>query len=94
MNFSTACNRLLTAFAKITNVLISTCYRNSEKENSYIVIGKWKTRQALERHFQRNEFELLLGAARVLGETFEMNIVEVLKTGGLEFAKEQIHCND
>jgi quinol monooxygenase YgiN len=69
-------------------------YRNSEKENSYIVIGKWKTRQALERHFQRNEFELLLGAARVLGETFEMNIVEVLKTGGLEFAREQIHCND
>ena len=68
-------------------------YLNSEKENSYIVIGEWKTRQAMERHFQRNEFELLLGAARVLGETFEMNIADVLKTGGFELARKQIHRN-
>lgn len=65
-------------------------YRDSEKENSYIVIGEWKTHQAMEQHFQTNEFELLIGAARVLGETFEMNIAEVSKTGGFELAREQI----
>ncbi len=34
--------------------------------------------------------ETLAGAARVLGETFSMNIAEVSKTGGFELAREQI----
>jgi hypothetical protein len=34
--------------------------------------------------------ELYIVAARVLGETFSMNIAEVSKTGGIELAKEQI----
>jgi len=54
------------------------------------VVGEWKTRQAMEKHFQTNDFEVLIGAARVLGETFEMSIAEVSKTGGFELAKEQI----
>ena len=33
--------------------------------------------------FKTQNFAVLIGAARVLGETFEMNIREVLKTGGL-----------
>ncbi len=65
-------------------------YRDSEKENTYILIGEWKTRQAMEKHFQTNDFEVLIGAARVLGETFEMNIAEVSKTGGFELARERI----
>ena len=67
-----------------------TVYRDSEKENTYILVGEWKTRQAMEKHFKTREFELLIGAARVLGETFEMKIAEVSKTGGLELAREQI----
>ncbi|MBW1752374.1 MAG: antibiotic biosynthesis monooxygenase [Deltaproteobacteria bacterium] len=54
----------------------SVC-RDSEKENTYIVVGEWKTRQAMEKHFQTKE-------------TFEMNIAEVTKTGGFELAREQI----
>lgn len=69
-------------------------YQDSEKENSYIVIGEWKTRQAMEQHFKTQEFELLIGAAKVLGETFEMNIAEVLKTGGFELAREQMHSTN
>lgn len=64
--------------------------RDSERENTYIVVGEWQTRQAMERHFQTNDFEVLVGAARILGKTFEMNIAEVSKTGGIELAKEQI----
>jgi quinol monooxygenase YgiN len=67
----------------------SVC-RDSEKENTFIVIGKWRTRPAMEKHFKAQNFEVLIGAARVLGETFEMNIAEVLKTGGFKLAKEQI----
>ena len=65
-------------------------YLDSEKENTYIVVGEWRTRKAMENHFQTREFELLIGAARVLGETFAMNIAEVSKTGGFELAREQI----
>jgi quinol monooxygenase YgiN len=65
-------------------------YRDSEKENTFSVIGKWRTRPAMEKHFKTQNFEVLIGAARVLGETFEMNIAEGLKTGGFELAKKQI----
>ena len=67
-------------------------YRDSEKENTYSVVGEWKTRQAMEKHFKTQDFEVLIGAARVLGEKFEMNIAEVLestttrKAGGLDFS--------
>ncbi len=65
-------------------------YRDSEKENTYSVVGEWKTRPAMEKHFQTRDFEVLIGAARVLGETFEMNIAEVLESGGFKLAREQI----
>jgi quinol monooxygenase YgiN len=65
-------------------------YRDSEKENTFSVIGKWRTRPAMEKHFKTLNFEVLIGAARVLGETFEMNIAEVLETGGFKLASEQI----
>ena len=65
-------------------------YRDSEMENTFSVIGKWRTRQAMEKHFKTPDFEVLIGAARVLGETFEMNTAKVLKTGGFELAKEEI----
>ena len=51
-------------------------YRDSEKENTFSVIGKWRTRQAMQKHFKTQNFEVLIGAARVLGETFEMNIAD------------------
>jgi quinol monooxygenase YgiN len=69
-------------------------YRDFEKEKTYSVVGEWRTRPAMEKHFKTHEFEVLMGAARVLGETFEMNIAEVLKTGGFNLAKEQIASQD
>ena len=65
-------------------------YQDSDKENTYLVVGDWETRQAIEEHFETHEFELLIGAARVTGETFSMNIAEVSKTGGFELASKQI----
>jgi quinol monooxygenase YgiN len=64
--------------------------RDSEKKNIYSVIGEWKTRQAMEKHFQSHDFEVIIGAARVLGESFTINIAEVSKTGGFDLARKQI----
>jgi quinol monooxygenase YgiN len=68
-------------------------YRDFEKENTFSVIGEWRTRPAIEKHFKTQNFEVLIGAARVLGETFEMNIAEVLETGGFKLAKHFHHQN-
>ncbi len=54
-------------------------YRDLEKKNAYSVLGKWKTHQAMEDHFKREKFPVLMGAARVLGEDFEMSIGETLE---------------
>ena len=81
---------LLPGFRKEKGCLEYCLSRDIEKENTYSTVGEWKTRQAMEKHFQTHDFEVLIGAARVLGETFEMNIAEVLESGGFKLAKEQI----
>ena len=79
---------------KENGCLECSLYRDSDKENTVSVIGKWRTRQAMEKHFKTQNFEVLIGAARVLGDTFEMNIAEGLKTGGFELAREQMASQD
>ena len=54
-------------------------YRDLEKKNAYSVLGKWKMRQAMEDHFKQEKFPVLMGAARVLGEDFEMSIPKFWK---------------
>jgi quinol monooxygenase YgiN len=66
-------------------------YRDFEKKDAYRVLAEWKTRQAIEAHFKREKFSVLIGAARVLGEDFEMSIAETLETGGYQFAQEKIY---
>jgi quinol monooxygenase YgiN len=90
--FVNSMRSILDSIRKRKGCLGFSMYRDSEKENTYILVGEWKTRQAMERHFQTREFELLVGAARVLGEDFSMRIAEVMTTGGLELAREQIAC--
>jgi len=88
--FVSSMRSVLPKICKQKDCLDFNVHQDFEKENIYIVMGEWKTRQAMEKHFQTKEFELLIGAARVLGETFAMNIAEVSKTGGFELAREQI----
>ncbi len=61
-------------------------YQDSEKENTYSLVGEWKTRQAMEKHFKNKKFEVLVGAARVLGDTFKMNTGEISEKGGFQLA--------
>jgi quinol monooxygenase YgiN len=75
---------------KAKGCLVYSVYRDTEKEDTYSVVGEWQTRQAREKHFKSHDYEVLIGAARVLGETFEMNFAEVTKSGSLELAREQI----
>ena len=38
----------------------------------------------IQKHFKTQKFEVLIGAARVLGETFEMSMAKVLESGSFE----------
>ena len=81
-------------FRKEKGCLGCSLYRDSEKENTFSVIGKWRTRPAMEKHFKTQNFEVLIGAARVLGDTLEMSIAEVLESGGLELTRKQMASQD
>ncbi len=63
-------------------------YRGIEKANTYIVVGEWKTSQAMDKHFLGNDFSVLIGAAKILGETFEISIGEDSERGRFELAFE------
>ncbi len=85
--FAKSIHSLLLKIRNQTGCLGYSLYQDSEKENTYTLIGEWKTRQAMEKHFQTHDLEVLIGAARVLGETFEMKVAEIVKAGGLELAR-------
>jgi quinol monooxygenase YgiN len=63
---------ILRSIRKEKGCLDFRLYRDSESENTYIIYGEWQTRQGMEKHFKTQEYELLLGAARVLGQTFNI----------------------
>jgi quinol monooxygenase YgiN len=65
-------------------------YRDLEKKDVYRVIGEWKTRQAMEKHFKQKFFPVLIGAVKVLGQDFEMNISKTLEKGSYQLAKKKI----
>lgn len=68
-------------------------YQDSDEENTYRLVGEWETASAMEKHFQTREYELLLAAAKVLGDTFEIETTKVLHIGNLDWAREQIRSH-
>ena len=65
-------------------------YGDIEKENFYSVTAYWKTQEAMEKHFKRKSFSLLVGSTKVLGENLEMKIGETSQRGDATLAGEKI----
>ena len=77
---------LLPEFRKEKGCLAYNLYQDIENENTYSLVAEWQTRKSMEKHFQTLDFEVFIGAARVLGDAFEMNIAEVKEKGGYKLA--------
>jgi len=77
---------LLPEFRKEKGCLAYNLYQDIENENTHSVVAEWQTRKAMEKHFQTLDFEVFIGAARVLGDAFEMSIAEVKEKGGDKLA--------
>jgi quinol monooxygenase YgiN len=65
-------------------------YREFEKENTFCLVGEFATHKAMGTHFQTRDFEVLVGAAGVLGKTFKMIITDILAKGGSDLAKSKL----
>ena len=62
-------------------------YQELEKDNLFMIVGEYDTSEAMEKHFQSDSFEVLLGAARVLGKVVSMSTNNVSEKGGYDLAK-------
>jgi len=81
---------LSAAFRKEDGFLDYSFYLDVQKENTYCLVGEWKTHQDIEKHFKGKNFSVIIGASRVLAETFELSINETTEKGGFNLAKEKI----
>ena len=79
---------LLSGFRKEKGCLDYRVYQLLDEEHAFCIVADWETDEAMQKHFRTQKFEVLIGAARVLGETFEMITAEVLELGGFELSAE------
>jgi quinol monooxygenase YgiN len=77
---------LLPGFRKENGCLDYCVYRDSDEEHVFCIVAEWETHAAIQKHFRTQNFEVLIGAARVLGETFEMITAEYLESEGFELS--------
>jgi quinol monooxygenase YgiN len=78
---------LLPGFCKENGCLDCCMYQDFDEEHAFCIVADWETHEAMQQHFLTQKFEVLIGAARVLGETFEMVMAEVLEIGSYTLAK-------
>ena len=71
---------LLSIFRKEKGCVDCSVCQDLDEEHAYCIVAKWETHEAMQKHFLTRKFEALIGAARVLGETFEMIMAEVLES--------------
>jgi quinol monooxygenase YgiN len=77
---------LASGFRKENGCLDYSVYRDLDGEHAFCIIAEWETHETMQQHFLTQKFEVLIGAARVLGETFEMMMAEVLESGDFELS--------
>ena len=77
---------LLSGFRKEKGCLDYSVYQDFDAEHAFCIVAEWETHEAMQKHFLTHEFEVLIGATRVLGETFEMMMAEVLESGAFELS--------
>ena len=58
--------------SRVKGCVYCSVYQDLDEEHAYCIVAEWETHEAMQKHFLTQKFEVLIGAARVLGETFEM----------------------
>jgi quinol monooxygenase YgiN len=79
---------LVSGFRKEKGCLDYSVYQDFDEECAFCIVAEWETHEAMQNHFLTQNFVVLIGATRVLGETFEMMMAEVLEPGDFELSAE------
>ena len=77
---------LLPGLHKEKGCVDCSVYQNLDEQHAYCIVAKWETHEAMQEHFLTQKFEVLIGAARVLGDTFEMSMAEILELEDFELS--------
>jgi len=77
---------LVSGFRKEKGCLDYCVYQDLDEEHALCIVAEWETDEAMQKHFLTQKFEVLIGAARVLGETFDMIMAEVLESEDFELS--------
>ena len=77
---------LVSGFRKEKGCFDYSMYQDFDREHAFCIVAEWETHEAMQQHFLTQKFEVLIGSARVLGETFEMMMAEVLESEGLKLS--------
>ena len=75
---------LVSGFRKEIGCLDYRVYQDLDEEHAFCIVAEWQTHETMQQHFLAQNFVVLIGAARVLGETFEMIMAEALESEGFE----------
>ena len=76
----------LPEFRKEKGCLDYNVYQDFDRELAFCIVAEWETHETMQQHFLTQKFEVLIGSARVLGDTFEMMMAEVLESGDFELS--------
>jgi quinol monooxygenase YgiN len=77
---------LVSGFRKEKGCLDYCVYKDLDEEHAFCIVAEWETDEAMQKHFLTQKFEVLIGAARVLGETFDIIMAEVLELEAFELS--------
>ena len=77
---------LLSGFRKEKGCVDCSVCQDFDEEHEFCIVAEWETDEAMQKHFLTQNFEVLIGAARVLGETFDMIMAEVLESEDFELS--------
>ncbi len=84
---------LVSGFRKEKGCLDYCVYQDLDEEHALCIVAEWETDEAMQKHFLTQKFEVLIGAARVLGETFDMIMAEVLESEDFELSAKIAACS-
>jgi quinol monooxygenase YgiN len=65
-------------FRNESGCLSYNIYRDYDTPLTCTVAGEWQTFLAMQQHFQTHNFNILMGAVRVLGESSELLTAETV----------------
>ena len=77
---------LLPGLHKEKGCVDCSVYQDFDEEHAFCIVADWETHETIQKHFKTQKFEVLIGAARVLGDTFEMSMAEILELEDFELS--------